>query len=249
MINYNVIFDIGANTGVDGLALAIFNPNIKIFAFEGNTKLLNIIKKNKKRIEKIINKKILNYQIINKAVSDYNGFSTFYISHDSGLSSLNKFSNRNKFGDKFIKKQKIKVITLELFCKKNKIQNICYMHSDTQGSDLKVMIGLKKFRNCVYKGILETLINTKKKRHAGESYFFQVKKKFKTWSFKIEKKVLNFNNLEYNVYYRNKNFIKNNSFINPNTNYNVRFFNRIIENRLKLKDYIYINYLKFKFNN
>ena len=45
MINYNVIFDIGANTGVDGLALAIFNPNIKIFAFEGNTKLLNIIKK------------------------------------------------------------------------------------------------------------------------------------------------------------------------------------------------------------
>ena len=97
--NYGVIFDIGANTGVDGLALAIFNPNIKIFAFEGNTKLLNIIKKNKKRIEKIINKKMLNYKIINKAVSDYNGFSTFYISHDSGLSSLNKFSNRNKFGD------------------------------------------------------------------------------------------------------------------------------------------------------
>ena len=65
-------------------------------------------------MKKIFGKKILNYKIINKAVSNYNGFSTFYISHDnSALSSLNKFSNKNKFGDKFIKKHKVQVITLE----------------------------------------------------------------------------------------------------------------------------------------
>ena len=46
------------------------------------------------------------------------------------------------------------------------------MHSDTQGSDLKVMIGLKKFRNCVYKGILETLINSKKKEIRWRKLFF-----------------------------------------------------------------------------
>ena len=61
MINNNVIFDIGANSGINGIALALFNPKIKVFAFEGNTKLLNIIKENKKKIEKIFGKKILNY--------------------------------------------------------------------------------------------------------------------------------------------------------------------------------------------
>jgi len=42
----NVIFDIGANSGINGIALALFNPKIKVFAFEGNTKLLNKISKN-----------------------------------------------------------------------------------------------------------------------------------------------------------------------------------------------------------
>ena len=246
MINNNVIFDIGANSGINGIALALFNPKIKVFAFEGNTKLLNIIKENKKKIEKIFGKKILNYKIINKAVSNYNGFSTFYISHDSALSSLNKFSNKNKFGDKFIKKNKVQVITLALFCKKNKIQNICYLHSDTQGSDLKVLIGLKKFRNHVYKGVLETLVNSKIRRYAGESYLSQIKKKFKIWNFKIENIALNFNEFEYNIYYKNNNFVKNSNFISPKINYNTRFFYRVIENRLKLKDHIYINYLKLK---
>ena len=39
MINNNVIFDIGANRGINGIALALFNPTIKIFLKYKNLEL------------------------------------------------------------------------------------------------------------------------------------------------------------------------------------------------------------------
>ena len=44
---------------------------------------------------------------------------------------------------KYIRKVKIKVITLEKYCLDNDINSIDYLHIDTQGNDLKVLKGLK----------------------------------------------------------------------------------------------------------
>ena len=93
------------------------------------------------------------------------------------------------------------------------------------------------------------MVNSKIRRYAGESYLSQIKKKFKIWNFKIENIALNFNEFEYNIYYKNNNFVKNCNFISPKINYNTRFFYRVIENRLKLKDHIYISYLKLRLKN
>ena len=45
----NNIFDVGAFNGLDGLILALKNPNIMVHAFEANPVLIKIIKINKKK--------------------------------------------------------------------------------------------------------------------------------------------------------------------------------------------------------
>ena len=42
-----IIFDVGAYDGIDGLALAIKNPNFFIYAFEANPSLIERINLNK----------------------------------------------------------------------------------------------------------------------------------------------------------------------------------------------------------
>ena len=49
MISENNIFDVGAFDGLDGLILAIKNPNMMIHAFEANPDLIKVIKINKKK--------------------------------------------------------------------------------------------------------------------------------------------------------------------------------------------------------
>ena len=91
------IFDVGANDGVDGLAIAIKNKDYFIHAFEPNPALVSKIKYLKKTIEKRKGLKILNYKINNFAISNENKVKNFYISNSDKVSSLNKLSkNLNK---------------------------------------------------------------------------------------------------------------------------------------------------------
>ena len=56
------IFDIGAYDGLDGIIMAIKNPDILIHAFEANPEQIKKINFNKKKIEKFIQQKIKNYK-------------------------------------------------------------------------------------------------------------------------------------------------------------------------------------------
>ena len=87
----NHILDVGAFNGLDGLILAVKNPEFMIHAFEPNPYLLKKIKKNKKKIELFKEIKITNYKINNLAVSDTNGYLNFNITKNPTVSSLNKF--------------------------------------------------------------------------------------------------------------------------------------------------------------
>ena len=255
MVNKNNIFDVGAFNGLDGLILALINPKIKVHAFEANPDLINIIKINKKKIENYKKVKIKNYKLNNFAVSNKNGFLTFNIAKNPTVSSLNEFS---KDIDKswpgyreahcsVIKKIKVKSITLNKYCEDNKIKKINYLHIDTQGSDLKVLKGLKEKIKIVNRGVLETAINRKKslynKNHTlQEVRIFLKKNKFKIT--KIENVDHNIEN-EKNVYFHNKN-LKNEKKIN--TNYNLRYYRRIISNKITFKDKIFDFIIKiFKF--
>ena len=133
------IFDIGSNDGLDGIILALLNPSSIIYSFEPNSELNQKIKINKKIIERFFGIKIKNYKFYNFAISNINKFQKFYINKHNLLSSLKKvninFRNKNDLEIKKVKK--VKVIRLDKFCKTKKIDYIQFIHSDTQGSDLK----------------------------------------------------------------------------------------------------------------
>ena len=73
-----IIFDVGAFDGSDGLMLALKNKNHFIYAFEANLDQYKIIKKNKSILENRIGKKIINYEILNFAVSNLNNINKYF---------------------------------------------------------------------------------------------------------------------------------------------------------------------------
>lgn len=245
MVDKNNIFDVGAFNGLDGLILALTNPKIKVHAFEANPDLINIIKINKKKIENYKKVKIKNYKLNNFAVSNKNGFLTFNIAKNPTVSSLNKFSKNidrtwpgyRKAHCTVIKKIKVKSITLEKYCINNKIKKINYLHIDTQGSDLKVLNGLRKNISIVHKGVLEAAISKDKSLYKSNHTITDVKKFLFKNNFGISK----INNVDQNITYEKNIYFYNkkiNDDIKINTNYNLRYFNRIISNKITIKDKI-----------
>ena len=242
MKNNNNIFDVGAFNGLDGLALALQNPKYTVHAFEANPFLIKEVKRNKKKLETYFKKKINNYIINEYAVTNENRNYTFNIAKNPTVSSLNNFSNnidKSWPGYKeahctVIKKIKVRGITLEKYCKKNKIKKINYLHIDTQGSDLKVLKGLKELIYIVDQGVLEAAINKKSSLYQKNHTIYDVKKflkkKFKIT--KIENIDRNIKN-EKNVYFSKINLKESTSL---NKKYNLRYFNRIILDKIYFKD-------------
>ena len=140
-----------------------------------------------------------------------------------------------------MKKIRVKSITLEKYCIDNKINIINYLHVDTQGSDLKVLKGLKKKIKIVQKGVLEAALNSKnslyKKNHTiKEAKSFLMKNEFKIS--KIEDVDENIKN-EKNIFFYKKKYLNQKK---TNIKYNLRYYNRIISDRTNLKDK-FINFL------
>ena len=240
---HNHILDVGAYNGVDGLALAINNPNFLVHAFEANPDLIDLIKENKKKIEKYKKKEICNYIINNCAVSNTEGILDFYITKNPTVSSLNKFSENldNSWEGykeehfKYVKKIKVKVITLEQYCLDNKINNINYLHIDTQGNDLKVLKGLKKKIDILEQGVLEAAVSKEMSLYEGNHTVDDVKRYLIKENFKI----LKIENIDNNIKNeKNIFFLKENLKLNKNVilKYNLRYYNRIISGRVNFKD-------------
>ena len=243
MISENNIFDVGAFDGLDGLILAIKNPNIIVHAFEANPDLIKVIKTNKKKIEKYKKIEINNYKIINNAVSDKNTILTFNIAKNPTVSSLNEFSkNIDKTWPGYreahctvVKKIQVKGITLEKYCIDNEIKKINYLHIDTQGSDLKVLKGLKNKLDIVDQGVLEAAVDEATSLYELNHTIDQTKKFLQLNNFEILKVENVDKNIdkEKNIYFKKKNL--NNNF-KINKKYNIRYYKRLTNNQLSLKD-------------
>ena len=237
-----IIFDVGAFDGSDGLMLALKNKNHFIYAFEANLDQYKIIKKNKSILENRIGKKIINYEILNFAVSNLNNINKyFYVAKNPAVSSLNKFSNNFKKTWKGYEKMflvsktlKVKTITLSKFCFLNSIKKIAYLHCDTQGSDLKVFQGLGNYKKILDQGVMECAVNKKRSLYQGNHTLEQTKKILLKNGFHIYRitEIEGTQGNEFNVFYIRKK-IKDKSI---NLNYNTRYLRRIFHNRTYLKD-------------
>ena len=260
----NAAFDVGADDGFHGILFAFFNPKIKVYAFEPIKGSKKRILKNLKKIEIFFNIKVKNYKIINSAISDYNGYTNFYETHYKVGSSLlkpkkklNKFWSESKDhliktigqGIKMKKRYKVKVQTLEKICKEKSITIINYLHIDAQGNDLRVIDGLKTFRQNVNAGVVEVAKSNKLKIYDREQTFSDLKKKFKKWKFIITKiEDVQKNHPGINVYFQSNNEItkKDKTIFNFPTKRFERMFRRIFTEKTNIKDIMFLLFWKLK---
>lgn len=200
-----VIFDVGANDGSSHIGTALHNPNKLVFAFEPTPQMIDIIKSKTSHLK--------NYVLIEKAVSDFEGTTTFNVAGqaDWGCSSLLEFSNKSKnkwpgrTDFKVTHQIEVDVIRLESFIIERTIPKIDYIHIDTQGSDLKVLKGMGDLISIVREGVLEAG-NEKDILYKGQNTVKETIKFLNSKGFEIMDLVSNdpFSN-EVNVHFRNKN--------------------------------------------
>ena len=263
----NAAFDVGADDGLHGILFAFVNPKIKIFAFEPIKGSKKRIVKNLKKVENFFKIKISNYEIINAAISDFNGYTKFNESYYQVASSLLK---PNKELDKFWTKSKnlltkteiksfktkrtykVKVLTLEKFCKEKSINIIHYLHIDAQGHDLKVIKGLHSYKNQLIKGVAEISKKSKFNLYKNEPSYKDLKKRFAKWKFEITSVEEVQKDAAYlNVSFQNKNkepLLKDvNVFKYPKKRL-IRLFKRIFLKKENFKDIFFKKYWKLKFN-
>jgi FkbM family methyltransferase len=147
-----IIFDVGANNGSSCYTLS--TEDSIVYAFEPTPYLLQ---------EYLLPRASDSYVVVPKAVSDFNGKTTFNIAGQSdwGCSSLNNFTEKlyetwpGRDDFKTTEKIIVDVIRMDTFIEENNIEHVHYLHCDTQGSDLKVLKSFGKFVNIIESGVVE----------------------------------------------------------------------------------------------
>ena len=133
-----IFIDVGANEGDHSIFFlkSIITKNYKLYLFEPNIKLFEKLK------IKFKNKAV----IINSAVGEKIQDIEFYTKSDlkdTGSSSIIPHYYLDKV-------EKVKMITLDFFVKKNNIEQIDFIKIDVEGYEEKILIGAL---NCLEKGI------------------------------------------------------------------------------------------------
>jgi FkbM family methyltransferase len=252
MKNTKFVLYIGANDGTICLPLAEKNKDLFIHAFEPNPALVKKIKLLKKKIEKSKNISINNFKIHQLAVGDKDKSVILNISKHDKVSSTKKLSKHldkawpgyRKSVFKVVKKKKVKMITLSNFIKKNSISKILYIHIDTQGNDLNVLKGLKKYIHKVESGKMEAAINIKKAAYENAGILLKVKKFLLNYNFTIEKivKIERVFDNEVDIFFFKKKPFYKKIFKSINS----RYYIRLLEDKLYSKDIFFDFIIKNK---
>lgn len=134
----SVLFDIGANVGNYSNALIKMSPNSKIYAFEPHPKTFKHLKA--QAIQH-------NYIAVNVACSDGEGILKLYdySGEQGGSSHASLYQDViNEIHKESSECWEVDVITIDEFVKQNNINRIKFMKIDTEGNELKVLLGAKQ---------------------------------------------------------------------------------------------------------
>lgn len=129
----SIIFDIGANIGEYSKSLSTIFPTANIFSFEPSPVTFLELQKNTKGY--------LNITPVNVGFSDKIENRFLYSDEEkSGLASIyNRRLDHLKI--KFNRKEKIKLITIDDYCKKNNIKRISFLKIDAEGNEYRILQG------------------------------------------------------------------------------------------------------------
>lgn len=163
-----VYLDIGANSGESMLHHA--GDDAIVYAFEPTPKLVDILTEKTKDIK--------NYHIIDKAVADYNGKSTFFISGvgDWGCSSLNTYNDNldktwpGRTGFEVTDQVQVDVIRLDDFIVEKNIREIEFFKCSAQGKDMDILLGMGAHLMRIKQGQILMPINHDTKLYKDSKY-------------------------------------------------------------------------------
>lgn len=155
-----VIMDIGSCTGEDAIKYSNLFPGATVYAFEPLANNVAIMRQHFQQYRKS------NIQIENIALSNENGFATFYVSGGNPFEDVkegeyttlipkewNKSSSLLPPGNdsekylpwlKFEQQQQVTTQRLDMYLKEKQIYEVDFIHLDVQGAELKVLEGMGK---------------------------------------------------------------------------------------------------------
>ena len=120
----DVFFDVGANVGLHSYYVAMHIPSAKIYAFEPLTENVEYIR------QTIKNNNLLAIELIESAVSDKNGETSFDVNTDNSRGNITNTPTGLK----------VSLITLDQFCKENRV-NPSLLKIDVEGAEGDVLKG------------------------------------------------------------------------------------------------------------
>lgn len=127
----DTFFDIGANMGMYTLLAASKIKSKTIYSFEPTSRVLNQLRMNLK-----LNNLLGQVKVIEKVVSDKNGYEKFLVQDISEYSHITYHKSRKGII--------IPSITLDSFCKKGDVKNIDLIKIDVEGAEYKVLKGMNQ---------------------------------------------------------------------------------------------------------
>ncbi len=165
----NVVFDIGANTGIYALISKCVQPSSKVYAFEPVKRVYEKL---------LLNNKLNNYDItsLELAASNFSGEAVIYDSDTPHTYSVAVNKKLDSSQSNAIE-TKIKTITLDLFCEQNNIAKIDLMKIDVETHEAEVIEGalgiIRKCKPSILIEILESQIGENVERLiADQGYLF-----------------------------------------------------------------------------
>jgi len=155
--NSDVIFDIGANTGIYAITAKVYNKKSTIYAFEPQPNIFDVLQKNINLNEyDIIGEEIaLSNKTGNLPFYNYGSPQTFLDSNTTA-GSLNKDWRSHKINHQSII---VPVIKIEDYIKNNNITKIDLMKIDVETYEYQVLDGMGKYLNQFRPIIIIEIIN------------------------------------------------------------------------------------------
>lgn len=149
--NADVIFDVGANTGIYSLVAKSVNPAARVYAFEPVARVFEKLESNNR---------LNDFDIIcfDEALSNTDGEATIYDMPTEHIYSVTINKNTNAPDAEVIPTQ-IKVVRLDTFIERNPVEKIDLLKIDVETHEAEVLEGMGKYLDEFRPAMLIEILN------------------------------------------------------------------------------------------